>query len=117
MSLCPFWFEVPPRAQPRFEIANLSNGKRNARQNVQSHAIGTNLMAGQPSAPEDHAATLLLAEPRSQDTVFMARVQRRFRSWELMVRSRACCGVSNHEAPMLFGLILRNAREERAPSG
>jgi len=42
-------------------------------------------------------------------------VQRRFRSWELMVRSRACCGVSNHEAPMLFGLILRNAREERAP--
>lgn len=86
---CPFWCEVPPRAQPRFEIANLSNGKRNARQNVQSHAIGTNLMAGQPSAPEDHAATLLLAEPRSQDTVFMARVQRRFRSWELMVRSRA----------------------------
>src|SRR4051812_9117669 len=30
-----------------FEIANLSNGKRNARQNVQSQAIGTNLMAGQ----------------------------------------------------------------------
>jgi len=45
----------------------------------------------------------------------MACVQRRFRSWELMVRSRACCGVSNHEAPMLFGLILRDAREERAP--
>jgi len=44
-------------------------------------------MAGQPSAPEDHAATLLPAEPRSQDTVFMACVQRRFRSWELMVRS------------------------------
>jgi len=33
-------------------------------------------MAGQPSAPEDHAATLLLAEPHSQDTVFMVRVQR-----------------------------------------
>ena len=45
-------------------------------------------MAGQPSAPEDHAATLLQAEPRSHDTVFMVRVQRRFRSWGLMVRSR-----------------------------
>jgi hypothetical protein len=44
-------------------------------------------MAGQPSAPEDHAATLLPAEPRSHDTVFMVRVQRRFRSWGLMVRS------------------------------
>jgi ligand-binding sensor domain-containing protein len=44
-------------------------------------------MAGQPSAPEDHAATLLQAEPRSHDTVFMVRVQRRFRSWGLMVRS------------------------------
>jgi hypothetical protein len=32
-------------------------------------------MAGQPSAPEDHAATLLQAEPRSHDTVFMVRVQ------------------------------------------
>src|SRR5437868_2001273 len=85
---CPFWCEAPPRAQPRFEIANLSNGKRNARQNVQSPAIGANLMAGQPSAPEDHAATLLQAEPRSHDTVFMVRVQRRFRSWGLMVRSR-----------------------------
>src|SRR5207302_11450511 len=62
-SCCPFWCEAPPRAQPRFEIANLSNGKRNARQNVQSPAIGANLMAGQPSAPEDHAATLLQAEP------------------------------------------------------
>jgi len=46
-------------------------------------------MAGQPSAPEDHAATLLQAEPRSHDTVFMVRVQRRFRSWGLMVRSAA----------------------------
>jgi hypothetical protein len=61
-------------------------------------------MAGQPSAPEDHAATLLPAEPRSQDTVFMACVQRRFRSWELMVRSRAVARVTgshrseNHEA-------------------
>ena len=45
-------------------------------------------MAGQPSAPEDHAATLLQAEPRSHDTVFMVRVQRRFRSWGLMVRRR-----------------------------
>jgi hypothetical protein len=45
-------------------------------------------MAGQPSAPEDHAATLLPAEPRSHDTVFMVRVQRRFRSWGLMVRRR-----------------------------
>ena len=45
-------------------------------------------MAGQPSAPEDHAATLLQAEPRSHDTVFMVRVQRRFRSWGLMVGRR-----------------------------
>src|SRR5258708_4761488 len=91
-----FWREVPTRARSRFEIANLSNGKRNARQNVQSPAIGANLMAGQPSAPEDHAATLLQAEPRSHDTVFMVRVQRRFRSWGLMVRSAK--RVSNHEA-------------------
>jgi hypothetical protein len=55
-------------------------------------------MAGQPSAPEDHAATLLQAEPRSHDTVFMVRVQRRFRSWGLMVRRRVSA-VSNHEAP------------------
>ncbi len=47
-------------------------------------------MAGQPSAPEDHAATLLQAELRSHDTVFMVRVQRRFRSWRLMVRRREC---------------------------
>jgi hypothetical protein len=53
-------------------------------------------MAGQPSAPEDHAATLLQAEPRSHDTVFMVRVQRRFRSWGLMVRSAALRRVSNH---------------------
>jgi len=53
-------------------------------------------MAGQPSAPEDHAATLLQAEPRSHDTVFMVRVQRRFRSWGLMVRSPPKAGVSNH---------------------
>jgi hypothetical protein len=110
MSLCPFWFEVPPRAQPRFEIANLSNGKRNARQNVQSHAIGTNLMAGQPSAPEDHAATLLPAEPRSHDTVFMACVQRRFRSWELMVRSRVSAPSRTMRPGCPFpGLILRDA--------
>ena len=44
-------------------------------------------MAGQPSAPEDHAATLLQAEPRSHDTVFMVRVQLRFRSWGLMMMS------------------------------
>jgi len=31
-------------------------------------------------APEDHAATLLQAEPRSHNTVFMVCVQRRFRS-------------------------------------
>jgi len=35
-------------------------------------------MAGQQSAPDDYAATLLPAEPHSQDTVFMVRVQRRF---------------------------------------
>jgi hypothetical protein len=57
-------------------------------------------MAGQPSAPEDHAATLLQAEPRSHDTVFMVRVQRRFRSWGLMVRRRASA-VSNHRGPGL----------------
>ena len=56
-------------------------------------------MAGQPSAPEDHAATLLQAEPRSHDTVFMVRVQRRFRSWGLMVRSAAAPRVSNHAGP------------------
>ena len=56
-------------------------------------------MAGQPSAPEDHAATLLQAEPRSHDTVFMVRVQRRFRSWGLMVRSAHLARVSNHEGP------------------
>ena len=38
-------------------------------------------------APEDYAATLLPAEPHSQDTVFMVRVQRRFRGWRLMVLS------------------------------
>jgi hypothetical protein len=51
-------------------------------------------MAGQPSAPEDHAATLLQAEPRSHDTVFMVRVQRRFRSWGLMVRRRAALSLT-----------------------
>ena len=45
-------------------------------------------MAGQPSAPEDHAATLLPTEPRHHDTVFMVGVQRPFRSWGLMVRRR-----------------------------
>jgi len=40
-------------------------------------------------APEDYAATLLPAEPHSQDTVFMVRVQRRFRGWRLMVISAA----------------------------
>ena len=55
-------------------------------------------MAGQPSAPEDHAATLLQAEPRSHDTVFMVRVQRRFRSWGLMVRSAHLARISNHGA-------------------
>jgi hypothetical protein len=64
-------------------------------------------MAGQPSAPEDHAATLLPAEPRSHDTVFMVRVQRRFRSWGLMVRSAK--RVSNHVAPSV-ACILRDAR-------
>jgi hypothetical protein len=56
-------------------------------------------MAGQ-SAPEDHAAILLPAELHGQDTVFMVRVQRRFRSWGLMVRSAK--RVSNHEAPILI---------------
>ncbi len=69
-------------------------------------------MAGQPSAPEDHAATLLQAEPRSHDTVFMVRVQRRFRSWGLMVRRRSCA-VWNHVA-RLVPFILRDARK-RAP--
>jgi hypothetical protein len=53
-------------------------------------------MAGQPSAPEDHAATLLPAEPRSHDTVFMVRVQRRFRSWGAHGEEPAKAGVSNH---------------------
>jgi hypothetical protein len=44
-------------------------------------------MAGQQSAPEDYADMLLPAEPDSHDTVFMVRVQRRFRRWGLMVRS------------------------------
>lgn len=57
-------------------------------------------MAGQPSAPEDHAATLLQAEPRSHDTVFMVRVQRRFRSWGLMVRRRVSAA-SNREGPLM----------------
>jgi hypothetical protein len=73
-------FCAKPRQKPdrAFEIANLSNGKRNARQNVQLPSIGTNLMAGQQSAPEDYAATLHLAEPRRHATMFMVRVQRRF---------------------------------------
>ena len=66
-------------------------------------------MAGQPSAPEDHAATLLQAELRSHDTVFMVRVQRRFRSWRLMVRS-ASSRVSNREIRGLsFETRLRRA--------
>ena len=79
-------------------------------------------MAGQPSAPEDHAATLLQAEPRSHDTVFMVRVQRRFRSWGLMVRSaeRASggrCYASPREpcrpGSRTSAFILRDARDAR----
>ena len=75
-------------------------------------------MAGQPSAPEDHAATLLQAEPRSHDTVFMVRVQRRFRSWGLMVGSALFARVSgrcshrreNHAGPLSHAAILRDDR-------
>lgn len=56
-------------------------------------------MAGQPSAPEDHAATLLPTEPRRHDTVFMVGVQRPFRSWGLMVRRRVSA-LLNHEDRM-----------------
>lgn len=59
-------------------------------------------MAGQPSAPEDHAAILLPAEPRSHDTVFMVRVQRRFRSWGLMVRRRVSAVSNPHPSRRLL---------------
>src|SRR5580704_17129836 len=53
---------------------------------------------------------------RCLDTVFMACVQRRFRSWELMVRRRIFVP-SRTMRPDCWppGLILRDAREERAP--
>jgi len=72
-------------------------------------------MAGQPSAPEDHAATLLQAEPRSHDTVFMVRVQRRFRSWGLMVRSAPKRASRTMKARLSLAAILRDARLLRAP--
>src|SRR5437763_17219114 len=94
---CPFWCEAPPRAQPRFEIANLSNGKRNARQNVQSPAIGTNLMAGQPSAPEDDAATLLPAEPQQPGYRVHGPCAAPVSALGAHGEEPAIAGVSNHE--------------------
>ena len=69
-------------------------------------------MAGQPSAPDDYAVTLLPAEPHRQDTVFMVRVQRRFQRWGLMVRRRVSA-VSNHATPLVQ--LIPSRRAFRAP--
>ena len=74
-------------------------------------------MAGQPSAPEDHAATLLQAEPRSHDTVFMVRVQRRFRSWGLMVRSREAASRTMEALLLHLGLYPSRRAQEARSSG
>ena len=71
-------------------------------------------MAGQPSAPEDHAATLLPTEPRRHDTVFMVGVQRPFRSWGLMMRRRA--RRSRNDQLLSSGLIFfSNSSIEASP--